>query len=108
MSSWTRSGDAESPDWRGIWRDAIRSWETRRIAYNLMLTLVVVTWLVWTWPHFQPAMELQSLYALSVLAILANLCYCAAYVPEIAVQPSSLRGAWRRGRWMVWLAGMVV
>ncbi|HVB08568.1 MAG TPA: hypothetical protein VNF00_06430 [Candidatus Acidoferrales bacterium] len=43
--------------------------------------------------------------ALLVLAMLANLCYCTAYVADLPVQYSSFRDLWRRWRWGLWLTG---
>jgi|ERR1700674_286829 hypothetical protein len=88
-------------------RDAIRYWEPRRVVYNLILTAVVVAWLVLTWPHFRPALTIQSLLPLLVLAALANVCYSAAYLADIAMLRSPVRSIWRRRRWGLWLAGTV-
>ena len=88
-----------------ILRDAVRYWEIRRMVYNIVLAIVVIGWLVFTWPHFRPAMTMQSLRALFILAAIANVCYSTAYIAEFAVQLSSVRAAWRRGRWMLWLVG---
>lgn len=85
--------------------DAIRYWERRRIAYNLLLVAVVIAWLAITWPHFQGAMTGRSLVTLSVLAALANLCYCAAYLADLPMQWSSFRANWRHWRWGLWMAG---
>ena len=101
------SNGARSSEWRDFLRDAIRYWEPRRLVYNIVLAAVALAWLVWTWPHFRAALTLRSLYLLSILAILANLCYSAAYLADIPVQYSSFRAAWRRRRWGLWLAGML-
>ena len=85
--------------------DAIRFWEPRRLAYNLVLTMAVVVWFAATWPHFRVAMTLSSFLLFSVLALIANACYCAAYFVDIPLQRSSLRLVWRRRRWGLWLAG---
>lgn len=90
---------------RGIFTDAIHYWERRRILYNLLLTLVVLAWIVLTWPHFRPAFRWDSFAALLVLAVLANLCYCAAYVADLPMQYSSFRQTWCRWRWILWLGG---
>ncbi|MHB8754382.1 MAG: hypothetical protein ACYC92_05420 [Candidatus Acidiferrales bacterium] len=74
------AGEPQSGHLREILTDAIGGWERRRIA----------------WP---------SLVALLVLAMLANLCYCAAYVADLPVQHSSFRDLWRRWRWSLWLTG---
>src|SRR5689334_910268 len=87
--------------------DAIHFWELRRVFYNLVLTAVVVIWVVASWPHFRPAFTLSTLLPLSVLALLANFCYCAAYIVDIPMQGSSIRGVWKRRRWILWLTGML-
>lgn len=90
---------------RTIFADAIGYWERRRIIYNLLLAAVVVTWIAATWPHFLPAFTWSSLLALVVLALLANVCYCAAYVADLPMQYSSFRKTWRRWRWTLFLVG---
>ncbi len=90
---------------REILSDAIRYWEPRRIAYNVALALVVAGWVVVTWPHFRGAWGFEDLLALLVLAVLANVCYCAAYLADIPMQYSVFKVAWRRRRWALWLVG---
>lgn len=89
-------------------RDAARFWEPRRIWYNGVLFLIVVLWVALTWPHFRPAMNWVALGKMMVLALLANLCYCAGYVAEGFIQPLLPQEFWRRTRWVVWIAGMLV
>jgi len=91
-----------------ILSDAIRYWERRRILYNLILAVVVIAWIGLTWPHFRPAFAAPSLLLLVILAALANLCYCAAYVADVTMQFTDFGAAWRRGRWILWLLGMVL
>jgi len=98
-------GNSPSRRFRESLADALRFWEPRRLAYNLVLTIVVVVWFATTWPHFRVAMTLSSLLLFSVLALLANACYCAAYFVDIPLQRSSLSLAWRRRRWGLWLVG---
>ena len=90
---------------REIFSDAIRYWEPRRIVYNLILAAVVISWLLLTWPHFRVALTLQSLLKLLILAALANVCYCAAYLADAAMQSSPFQVKWRRWRWALWLLG---
>ena len=85
-------------------RDTVRYWETRRIFYNAALTLLVVAWLAFTWPHFQPAMTWLNLGRLAILALLANVCYSVAYPVDVTLQ-SAAGDAWRKRRWLLWLAG---
>jgi len=40
-----------------------------------------------------------------VLALLANVCYCAAYLVDIPMQGSPLSITWRRRRWGLWVIG---
>jgi hypothetical protein len=84
---------------------ALRFWEPRRIFYNLVLAAVVVAWLVLTWPHFRPAFTRTSLLFLVIMALLANVCYCAAYLVDLPLQHSTLCAVWRRWRWALWLVG---
>ncbi len=85
--------------------DAIRYWEPRRIVYNLVLTAVVIGWVELTWPHFRSAMNFSALLKMIVLALLANLCYCAAYLVDIPVRLSAPTGRWRSWRPGLWWAG---
>jgi hypothetical protein len=101
------SGVSPSTQFRGILDDAIRYWERRRLAYNLVLALVVIAWVASTRPHFRGALTLESLLALVILATLANVCYCAAYLVDIPMHYSSFCVVWRRRRWGLWLTGML-
>jgi len=84
---------------------AVKFWEPRRLLYNLLLFVVVMIWLVKTWPHFRPAMNLEALGIMTVLALLANLCYCAAYLAEILIQNATTSTSWNRQRWVIWTVG---
>jgi hypothetical protein len=95
----------DSCPFRSFFPDAIRYWEPRRLIYNLALTAVCVAWLAVTWPHFRPALTLTSLLPLAILALAANVCYCAAYLVEISFQRSSPGPVRRRQRWALWLVG---
>ena len=90
---------------RPLLSDAIHFWEIRRIFYNLALTAAAFTWVAFSWPHFRPAFTRASLLPLTVLALLANVCYCAAYLVDIPMQLSTLGAAWKRRRWVLWLVG---
>jgi hypothetical protein len=98
-------GKSPSGPFRGFLTDAIRFWEPRRLVYNLILALVVVLWIVASWPHFRPMFTLHSLLLLGILALLANACYCAAYFVDIPMQGLSVGTALRRQRWGLWVIG---
>ena len=83
----------------------IRYWELRRIWYNLALALLVVWWVVRTWPHFAPVMNFGSLGRLLILAVIANVCYSTAYLVDFTMQASTLATGWRRWRGLLWVAG---
>lgn len=99
---------AEGSPWKGL-VEAARFWEPRRVIYNLVLSVFVILWLVGTWPHFRPAMHLQSLLFLVIFALLANVCYCAAYLTEIPIQGLAVSAVWsHRQRWAIWVIGMLL
>ena len=85
--------------------DALRYWEPRRIAYNAVLVLVFLGSIIQAWPHSRPVVSLQGLLFLFVLAVLANVCYTAAYVVDVPVQLSGFRDQWKRWRWLLWVVG---
>jgi hypothetical protein len=94
-------------------RGAIGFWEPRRLVYNLLLIAVVAGWVVATWPHFVPAstpfrLHLFHLFQLTVLGLLANLCYSAAYLAEVLLQALVPSAVLPRLRRTLWVAGMLL
>jgi hypothetical protein len=87
--------------------EAVRFWERGRFLYNAILTAVVLLWIVLSWPHFRPSLTLGSLVAMLVLALIANLCYTAAYLADILIQTAIPSALWRRSRQFVFLLGML-
>jgi hypothetical protein len=100
--------DGPQLTFRALIGDSLRFWEPRRLIYNLVLFTVVVTWVAATWPHFRAMFEVHSLLLLAFLALVANASYCAAYLLDIPMQCSAFGNHWRRLRWVLWLAGMLV
>ena len=92
----------------GLFADSVRFWEPRRLLYNGVLALVVLAWLFVTWPHFRSVITLQSLLLLLVLGLIANVCYCAAYLIDLPLQLSSIGNIWKRFRWGLWILGTIV
>jgi hypothetical protein len=88
--------------------DAIRFWEPGRLIYNLVLGMVTIEWVVATWPHFRPTFTLSSLLCFAVLALLANVCYCAAYLVDIPLRRSAWSAIWSRRCWVLWLMGTLL
>src|SRR6266446_7773786 len=87
--------------------DAIRYWEFRRIAYNAILALVVVLVFGLQWPESRLALSANLAQTLFILAVLANVAYCAAYVVDVAAQYSGFRATWKRYRWLLFAVGVV-
>ena len=98
-------GHSPSDSFRQLLADAARFWEPRRLIYNSILAAVTITWILATWPHFRPAMTLTSLFLLSILALIANAFYCAAYFVDIPLQSSSVGASRNRFRWGLWILG---
>lgn len=92
--------------------DAVRYWESRRLLYNFLLTVVAVAWVAFTWPHFRsfrlmeipPGDTHPALMILIILAFLANVCYTVAYIVDVPLQ-ITFAATWRRRRWILLLVG---
>jgi hypothetical protein len=84
---------------------SLRWWEPRRLWYNAVLAAVVATHFWGALPASREQLSLDLLLTVFFLAVLANVAYCAAYVPDLFVQLSGLDAAWRRGRPVVWAVG---
>jgi hypothetical protein len=85
--------------------DALRYWEPKRAIYNLVLAVVVIADTFSQWSVASVKLSTNTVLGLFVLAVLANVCYCAVYVVDLFVQFSGLRAAWARGRVAVLIIG---
>ncbi len=85
--------------------DALRYWEPRRVLYNLALIGVVFAHFFAGWPDSRPFLHRDALFGFFILAVLANIAYCAAYPVDLFVQFSAVRQAWGRRRWILLLVG---
>ena len=88
--------------------DAVRFWEPRRLLYNAVLGVFVVVWLAGTWPHFRSVFVLSSLPRLAVLALIANVLYCAAYLIDGPIRHSASGAARDRRLWGLWCIGTLL
>jgi|SRR5277367_229034 len=93
---------------RATLADAARYWEPRRIVYNLVLAAATIAWFAQAWPNFREEFTLQGIIPLAVLALIANILYCAAYFIDIPMQLTPFSAMWKRRRWILWLAGMLL
>jgi hypothetical protein len=85
--------------------DALRYWEPRRLAYNAVLALVVVAHFALAWPASWEKLSFDLLLGFFFLAVVANICYCGVYAPDLFVQFSGLHKAWRWGRVLILVVG---
>jgi hypothetical protein len=84
---------------------AIKYWEPRRILYNLLLVTVVALTFSLNFGQAKAAFNIDSVLWLFLLAMLANVAYCAAYIVDIFVQASAFRDQWTQFRWMLFALG---
>ena len=96
----------ETIQWRDYLSSAIRYWEPRRILYNLLLAAIVIIHFVKQLPFSRTVVGFNGLLFLFLLAVLANVAYCAAYLPDVFAQMSGLRDSWLRYRWVVFVIGL--
>ncbi len=92
-------------DARDYATDAINFWEPRRVAYNLVLTAVVVIYFVVSYPLSRAILSVDFCLGLFLLAVIANVAYCAAYIVDIFAQASGFRELWQRYRWLLFAIG---
>lgn len=104
--------DIQTPEpvtFRQMVDSALRFWEPCRLIYNGVLALIVL-WMInrWAIPANLSWHDLIP-YAITmfVLAVVANLLYCAAYVVDIFMQFSSYRASWIKSRRLVFTVGLM-
>jgi len=85
--------------------NAISYWEPRRVLYNLVLAVIVIAYFVAGYPASKAVLSIDFVLGLFLLAVAANVAYCAAYLADIFVQASGFREIWQRTRWVVFVIG---
>ena len=96
----------ETPSVREYATGAIRYWEPRRVIYNLVLVAVVVAYFVAGYPASKQNLTTDSILVLFLLAVVANIAYCAAYLVDIFAQISGFHELWRSARWILFAVGL--
>ena len=86
--------------------EAVRYWEPRRILYNCVLLIVVIAVFCANLPKARFDLTFDALQGLFVLAVLANVAYCAAYLVDVVAQLTTYRTIWLRFRWALVLIGL--
>ena len=87
--------------------NAIRFWERGRVLYNAALLLVVAGIFLFHLPHSRQLLSFDLLQGLFLLAVLANVAYCAAYPVDLLAQASGFRETWLRLRWGLLAIGVL-
>jgi len=70
---------------------AIRYWEPRRLVFNALLLIEVAVIFTANLPVSRAHFNINLALILFVLAVLANVAYCAAYIVDILAQLSTFR-----------------
>jgi hypothetical protein len=86
--------------------EAIKYWEPRRLIYNGVLSLVVIAHFLLKLPESRQTLTPDLLLFLFLMAVLANVAYCAAYPVDIFAQASDLREEWLRYRGILLAIGI--
>ena len=85
--------------------EALLFWEPRRVYYNIALAAVVVVHVLINMPAAWAAVTFDAMCGLFMLAVIANVLYCAAYVVDLFVRISGLRDQWKVGRMILLIVG---
>lgn len=97
----------QTPPKKELLDNAIRFWEVRRIAYNVFLAAIVIGQMIAYRDNAAEWFVLTFFLSLFMLAVVANIAYCTAYIVDLPAQYSSYRNQWLRWRWVLWLVGML-
>ena len=87
--------------------DAIRYWEPLRLVYNAALAAVVLLYFWIGYPASKQSLSVDTILVVFLMAVLANVAYCAAYVVDIFAQASGYRELWRKYRLTLFAIGLL-
>ncbi len=87
--------------------DAIRYWEPRRLIYNAALAAIVLFYFFKSYPASRSEITWEAAQGIFLLAVLANVAYCTAYIADIFAQMSGFRDLWRKYRWILLAVGVL-
>jgi hypothetical protein len=87
--------------------NAIRYWEKMRLVYNGVLIVVVSVCFAWTYSTAKAQISVNMVLGFVLLAVLANVAYCGAYIVDVVVQMSGFRERWAKYRWILFSIGVV-
>jgi len=75
--------------------------------WDVMLAAIVLVVFALQWPESRAALSADLVPTLFILAVLANVAYCAAYPVDVVAQYSGFQAAWKRYRWLLFVVGVV-
>lgn len=75
--------------------------------YNIVLAGIVVICFAIRYPASKSTISVDFVLFLFLLAVLANVAYCAAYPVDVFVSASGYRWQWQKYRWVVFLIGLL-
>ncbi len=99
---------------REISTDSIKYWEKKRLWYNLYLIIPTLfgfmLGLGFATGIGDPVNSNTSLMLLQFFfcAILANIAYSTAYIPDIFIQLSDFKESWKKRRWLLFAFGCLI
>ncbi len=88
--------------------EALKYWEPMRLVYNAALGCEVIAYYFALLPASKTKVTRETVLFIFVLAVLANIAYCAAYGVDLFVQASGLRHQWRRYRNLLFVIGLAL
>jgi hypothetical protein len=77
------------------------------LVYNAVLAAIVLVYFGLNYPASRSLLSVDVLLALFLLAVAANIVYCAAYPIDIFVRSSSYRVQWQKFRWIIFIVGLL-
>ena len=95
----------ERSDLREYVTDAIKFWEPWRLLYNLALAAIVIIYFALGYPISRSVLTVDFCLTLFLMAVIANVAYCAAYIVDVFAQASGFREIWRRYRKLLFVIG---
>jgi hypothetical protein len=70
-----------------------------------VLAVIVITYFAVGYPASKAVLSVDCALGVFLLAVVANVAYCAAYLVDVFVQASGFREVWLRSRWVLFAIG---
>jgi len=75
------------------------------VIYNAVLAIIVIVYFAIGYPASKAVLSIDFVLLVFLLAVVANVAYCAAYLVDVFVQASGFRDGWQRARWILFAIG---